>query len=427
MDILPDMAYKWRYLEHRLIQTLTQRGYQEIRLPLLEYTELFVRGIGEETDVVSKEMFTFEKSERSLTLRPEGTAGAVRAFLENGLHRTPSPQKLFYLGPMFRYERPQAGRQRQFHQMGVELLGISSAAADAEVILTAWTLLKQAGIPESAMKLEINSIGSGASRQAFVEGLKTILEPMLGHLCENCQERFTKNPLRMLDCKKEGCQTHYQGEIVQDYLEHSTPLNADWEACLQVKAILEANGLPVSINRRLVRGLDYYTGVVFEISSHLLGAQSAVCGGGRYDTLVQSLGGQATPATGFAIGLERLMMLTQTEPPAIQGVYIVCDDSSHAEAFQLASLLHQEGVPCEVDLSGRPFGKQLATAEKRHASIAVLRGTSEREAQHWQCKCLHTREQHTLSGEMVSVAHQIKHFVALSMPLDTIDTTPQTP
>ncbi|MFM7467934.1 MAG: histidine--tRNA ligase [Vampirovibrionales bacterium] len=416
VDILPQQASQWRFLEDTLLHTLRLRGYQELRMPLLEHTELFIRGIGEETDVVSKEMFTFEKSERSLTLRPEGTAGAVRAFLENGLHRTPSPQKLCYLGPMFRYERPQAGRQRQFHQLGVELFGVASPAADAEVILTAWSLLQQAGIPKEAMKLELNSIGSGASRVAFVEGLKHVLAPMLEALCDNCQERFTKNPLRMLDCKKDGCQAHYQGEAVQAYLETSTHLNAQWDECLQVKAILEYNGLPVTVNRRLVRGLDYYTGVVFEVSSHLLGAQSAVCGGGRYDTLVESLGGSVTPATGFAIGLERLMMLTQPEVPEEPSVYIVCDAPSHAEAFKLSACFHQVEMTCEVDVSGRAFGKQLATAEKRHAAFALIQGEGERQAGHWQCKHLETRTQHTVEGSLEDIVTKVQALMHAQMP-----------
>lgn len=395
VDLLPEDTRAWRALAQAVTDEMALTGYEEIRTPLLEPTELFVRGVGEETDIVTKEMFTFERADRSMTLRPEGTAGVVRAYLENGMHRRPSPQRLYYMGPMFRYERPQAGRQRQFHQIGAELFGAKGAPADAECILLAWRVLQRAGVPAEALSLQVNSVGSGESRARFVNGLKDLVRPHLDKLDEVHQQRYEKNPLRLLDSKDPYCVELFASAAFEQFLNDSIALNDAWDQCEKTIDLLKAMGVPVSINRRLVRGLDYYTGVVFEVSSNLLGAQSAVCGGGRYDNLVASLGGPDTPATGFGIGVERLMLLQQASIAPPPCVYIVTDQY-HADAFQLAATLRAEGIPCQVDLSGRAFGKQLASAEKAGAVLAVIRG--EEEARHggWVVKDLAAKTQSVL-------------------------------
>lgn len=391
-DILPDEARGWQWLEAQSRRVLSAAGYGEIRTPVLEHTELFCRGVGEATDIVSKEMFSFERSERGFTLRPEGTAGVVRAFIEQGLHRLPKPVKLFYLGPMFRYERPQEGRQRQFHQLGVEVLGIDTPLADAEAITLALEVLSALGI--SNYQLSINNVGNPESREAFRDGLKALLAPYLPQLCPDCQRRFELNPLRMLDCKVPTCQAVYQSESVQGFLQTFEWDEASTASFNELKAILTHLGIAFEVDPQLVRGLDYYTGTVFEISSVGIGAQSAICGGGRYNGLVQTLGGPETSAVGWAMGIERLMKLIT--PPEKSGLdyYLVTDQP--AEALKLAQTLRKKGKTAELDLTGKAFGKQLATASKREACHALVLGKEEVETQSLQVKNLKTSEQTTV-------------------------------
>ena len=306
-DILPDEMALWHKMEENAKRIFSSAGYGEIRTPVFEATELFARGVGDTTDIVNKEMYTFEKSERSLTLRPENTAGVVRSFIENGMHRLSAPVKLWYKGPMFRYERPQAGRQRQFHQVGVEMFGIKSPTADAEIIEIAVEYLNSLGLND--LEVEINSLGCPECRENFKNNLKSVLKPYYNDLCEDCQKRYEKNPLRLLDCKVGSCKEIFDKPEVKSVIQGDficEECNTHFE---ELKSYLDTLGIKYNVNKLLVRGLDYYNRTVFEIKSNDLGSQNAVCGGGRYDSLVANLGGPDTPAVGFAMGMERLASL----------------------------------------------------------------------------------------------------------------------
>ncbi len=388
-DIFLDKVALWHAVERTATQLLESAGYSEIRTPVFESTELFKRSVGEDTDIVNKEMYTFEKGDRSLTLRPEGTAGVVRAFIEQGLHRQPKPLKLFYSAPMFRYERPQAGRQRQFHQFGVEVFGADSPAADAEVIQLAMRLFERLGLPN--LVLEINNIGDSASRQQFRESFCQLIEPVLLEFCDTCQTRFHTNPFRMLDCKNSACQEHYSEPTVARFLASEWTSEASQKHYTQVTTILDYLKIPYQRNHRLVRGLDYYNATVFEITSTHLGAQNTVCGGGRYDSLVEQLGGPSTPAVGWALGMERLVSLVEDCALPALDYYIVTDQ--HASALALADQLRQQGKSVEVDLTARAFGKQLATANKRHAHSAIILGEAEASSGQLQIKFLSSGQQ----------------------------------
>ncbi|HEY9796695.1 MAG TPA: histidine--tRNA ligase, partial [Leptolyngbyaceae cyanobacterium] len=313
-DILPDEVGYWQQVEALARQILYRAAYQEIRPPIFERTELFERGIGEATDVVGKEMYTFNDRAtppRSVTLRPEGTAGVVRSFIQNSLYASGGVQRLWYTGPMFRYENPQAGRQRQFHQLGVEVIGSADPRADAEVIAIASDILRNLGL--KTLKLDLNSVGNVEDRQQYRQALVDYLTPYKDELDPDSQERLSRNPLRILDSKDKRTQEIAQAApSIQDYLGTYSQLHFE-----QVQQLLSDLGISYQLNPRLVRGLDYYTHTAFEIISDDLGAQATVCGGGRYDGLVEELGGSATPAVGWAIGLERLVLLLQQlgEPP----------------------------------------------------------------------------------------------------------------
>lgn len=305
-DVLPSQSYKWQYIEDAARDVARVFNFKEVRTPVFEHTELFLRGVGETTDVVNKEMYTFEdKGGRSMTLKPEGTAGVARMFIENGLANSPLPVKTYYITPAFRYERPQAGRLREFHQFGFEAFGSASPETDAEVIFAASSFLDRLGL--KGVKLELNSIGCPICRNEYNTALKKYFEPHLKDMCETCRVRFEKNPLRMLDCKEEGCKQITSGapEIL-DYL--CEDCNNHFES---VKSLLSAQGLEFTVNPRIVRGLDYYTRTVFEFISGDIGSQSAVCAGGRYDNLLKELGGADLPAIGFAAGIERLLLLME--------------------------------------------------------------------------------------------------------------------
>lgn len=390
-DIVGESLPQWQRLESIASDVLSKACYQEIRTPLFEYTELFKRGVGEDTDIVNKEMYTFEKGDRSMTLRPEGTASVVRSYIEQGMSRWPKPVKLWYQGPMFRYERPQAGRQRQFHQLGVEAFGSKSPALDAEVIQLAMAFLKQLGLPN--LTLEINNIGDAQSRQVFREQFRNLVQPKLGTLCDSCQRRYETNPFRMLDCKNPNCQQTYEEQEITDFLNSEWTTEDSQAHFKELTTLLEQLEIPYSRNVRLVRGLDYYTDTVFEITSNHLGAQNAVCGGGRYDGLVSQLGGPDTPGVGWAMGLERLIQLLPEQPVPVLDYYIVTDQ--WGAALKLAEQLREQGHTAVVDFSGKNFGKQLAVAAKQQARFAIILGKEEQEKQQVSVKDLSSGEQVT--------------------------------
>lgn len=394
-DIFGDEVERWEYVESMCRLQFQNCGYQEVRTPVFEATELFERGVGEGTDIVNKEMYTFEKGERRLSLRPEGTAGVVRAFVEQGMSRWPKPVKLYYFGPMFRYERPQAGRQRQFHQIGAELFGLDTPAADTEVILLAMGLFQKLGLPNLA--LELNNIGTHQCREKFKAAFKLQIQSALQELCEDCQTRYQTNPLRMLDCKRENCKSIYARPDIKSFLETDFTDEACQKHFAEVTRILDAMQVPYRRNPYLVRGLDYYTKTVFEITSSHLGAQNAVCGGGRYNHLMEDLGGPATPAVGWALGMERLMSLVSELPKRGLDYYLVTNQ--YAEAFRLAEQLREKAYRVEVDLSGKGFGKQLERAAKLGARQAIILGEAEIQNGQLQMKNLQTGDQQTLSPD----------------------------
>jgi len=378
VDLLPDHTPLWQHIEATARRHFQRAAVCEIRTPLLEATELFARGIGEATDVVGKEMYTFtDRGDRSCTLRPEGTASVVRAAIQHGL-LSQGPQRLWYGGPMFRYERPQAGRQRQFHQIGLEFLGVAAARADVEAIAIAWDLLADLGV--GGLALELNSLGSADDRARYRHQLVAFLQQHREQLDSDSQDRLTRNPLRILDSKNADTQA----------LLAAAPTLADAlapesrERFEQVKAGLSALAIPFSLNPRLVRGLDYYSHTAFEITSSQLGAQATVCGGGRYDGLVEQLGGAPTPAVGWALGLERLVLLlaqAAAAPAAVAPeIYVVSRGvAAEAEALRLARALRLAGRSVELDPSGAAFGKQFKRADRSGAAWALVIGEGELE------------------------------------------------
>ena len=408
VDLLPEQTRRWQAVESVAREHFRCAGLDEIRTPLLEFTDLFARGIGEATDVVGKEMYTFvDRGDRSCTLRPEGTASVVRAALQHGL-LTQGTQRLWYGGPMFRYERPQAGRQRQFHQIGVEFLGASSPRSDAEVIALAWDLLSALGI--QGLKLEINSLGTPEDRQRFRSELVGWLEERVEQLDPDSQERLSTNPLRILDSKNKGTQLLLN--------EAPTLLGALSEESIhrfdEVRALLTALQIPYQLNPRLVRGLDYYGHTAFEITSDQLGAQATVCGGGRYDGLIQQLGGPATPAIGWALGMERLLLVIAAAAQADPGgpaarltatsaplVYLINrGEQAEPQALTLARKLRAAGLAVELDGSSAAFGKQFKRADRSGAPWAVVLGDEEALAGQLRLKSLRGEgEEQQLSWE----------------------------
>ena len=373
-DLLPGQIGLWQHVEARAREHFRRSGITEIRTPLLEVTELFARGIGEATDVVGKEMYTFlDRGERSCTLRPEGTASVVRAAIQHGL-LSQGPQRLWYGGPMFRYERPQAGRLRQFHQIGVELLGFADACSDVEAIAIAWDLLAELGV--AGLELQLNSLGSSEDRARYREQLVTWLERRRDQLDADSQARIHTNPLRVLDAKHPGT----QALLAEAPSLASALSDASQARFAAVQQALTALGIPFVLNPRLVRGLDYYGHTAFEITSSQLGAQATVCGGGRYDGLVQQLGGPATPAIGWALGMERLvLLLSQAERPAAAlDLYVVSrGEAAATAALALARLCRQAGLAVERDASGSAFAKQFKRADRSGARWAAVIGEQE--------------------------------------------------
>lgn len=393
-DILPQEMSLWHKMEENALRIFSNAGYQELRTPIFEATELFARGVGDTTDIVNKEMYTFEKSERSLTLRPENTAGVVRSFIENGMHRLSAPVKLWYKGPMFRYERPQAGRQRQFHQVGVEMFGVKDATADAEVIELAVSYLNSLGLND--LEVEINSLGCPTCRENFKTKLKEVLKPYFNELCDDCKTRYEKNPLRLLDCKVESCKKIFEKPEIQEVIQGDFICEECSEHFTQLKSYLDALGIKYTVNKLLVRGLDYYNRTVFEIKSNNLGSQNAVCGGGRYDSLVKNLGGEDTPAIGFAMGMERLYSLIEkTESEKLSG-YIV--STNKVEALKLAKYLRDNNKSVDFDFAGKKFTKQMEKASKV-AEYAIILGEDELAQGYVSIKNLETSEQNKVQKE----------------------------
>lgn len=391
-DILPEDVGYWQHTEAIAREILGRAAYREIRTPIFEQTDLFERGIGEATDVVGKEMYTFmDRGDRSLTLRPENTAGVVRAFIEHNLYAQGGVQRLWYTGPMFRYERPQAGRQRQFHQLGVEVVGSADPRADVEVIALAMDLFKRLEIEE--LSLNLNSVGNLGDRQQYREALVNYFTPFKDELDPDSQERLTRNPLRILDSKANRTQEiATDAPSILDYLGDESKRHFD-----QVQALLTSLGIAYELNPRLVRGLDYYTHTAFEIISNNLGAQGTVCGGGRYDGLVKQLGGPDTPAVGWAIGMERLILLLQQLQPVLSDApdfYLVSrGEKAEAQAVHLAQILRQLDFSVELDLSGSAFGKQFKRADRSGAIACLILGDAEAENSTVQLKWLESGEQ----------------------------------
>ena len=377
-DILPDTVGDWNYVEGEIRELCRRFGYSEIRTPIFEHTELFQRGIGEGTDVVDKEMYTFtDRGERSITLRPENTASAVRAYLQNKLYAQSNLVKLFYIGSMFRYDRPQAGRMREFHQFGVEALGEAHPAVDAEVILLAMNLLEGLGLKD--LELSINSVGCPKCRSKYRTMLQDFFRDKLEDLCEDCRSRFERSPLRILDCKKDSDKPYMADApkitdcLCEECAEHFAKL----------KELLTSAGISFTHDSRLVRGLDYYTKTAFEIKYPPLGAQSAVAGGGRYDGLIEEMGGNPTPAVGFATGLERLLLALESQNllpeknRSVDAYVVALGETAQAEGFKLLNSLRQQGLSAAMDFAGRSMKAQMKQANKLGAKYSVILGEDE--------------------------------------------------
>lgn len=399
-DILPDVSAQWRYVEEKVRSVCDLYGYKEIRTPIFEHTELFLRGIGETTDIVEKEMYSFtDRGKRNITLRPENTAAVVRAYLEHKLYADTSLNKLFYIGPMFRYDRPQAGRYRQFHQFGIEAIGTSNAAVDAEIIILAVQFFKSLGLNE--LKLNINSVGCPKCRPVYREKLQAFLHDKLDELCHDCQSRYDRNPMRVLDCKNEKCTELSQGapEMADCLCEEcNTHFN-------QLKNLLKTANIEFVLNPRLVRGLDYYTKTAFEIQYSPLGAQSAVCGGGRYDGLIEECGGSSTPAIGFAVGLERVLLALEKQNllPNIEGTLdafvVALDVEAQALAFKILCDLRTADFKSDMDFAGRSLKSQMKQANKLGAKYAIIIGEDEVREASVMLKNMQTGEQEKVEAK----------------------------
>ncbi len=377
-DILPQDSFKWQYIEKTAREVAKLFGVKEIKTPTFEHTEVFERGVGDTTDIVNKEMYTFlDKGNRSITLKPEGTAGVARAFIENGLSNSALPVKLYYITSCFRYERPQAGRLREFHQFGIEVLGAESPYVDAEVILMAKTFFDKLNI--SKLTLYINSIGCKECRQAYQNALKEYYKRNIDTLCPLCKERLEKNPMRILDCKNEDCKTlNKNAPKILDYLCDDCNTHFD-----KVKELLTASGVEYKINPEIVRGLDYYSKTVFEFVSENIGAQGTVCGGGRYDNLIGQLGGGNIAGIGFALGIERLLLLMENIGAFVgedvkPTIYIASmGESAYSKAFELVNALRQKGIVAEMDLKERGVKAQFKYADKIGAKFVGVIGDNE--------------------------------------------------
>jgi len=402
VDILSDRSGKWQQLEQLLRTICANYNVKEMRTPIFEHTELFSRAVGDTTDVVSKEMYSFEdKKGRSITLRPEGTAGIARSYVENKLYALPEKlQKYYYMGPMFRYERPQNGRQRQFHQFGVEMLGLESPYVDVECMVMAVTVVEALGLKN--IKLHINSLGDEASRNAYREALKDHFRPVLNDLCYDCQQRFEKNPLRILDCKvdKEHPAMKDAPKTI-DYLSESAKAHFD-----KVCALLDDLEIDYELDVNLVRGLDYYSHTVFEVISDdpKLGAGATVGGGGRYSSMISELGGPDVPGVGFAFGMERLMIAMGDDMNEEEGldVYIMpLGEEAKDLSMQIITMLRANGFTCDMDQCDRGLKGQFKSADRYHAHFSMIIGEEEVQKEVVNMKCNHSKEQNIVPLENI--------------------------
>lgn len=398
-DILPDETGRWLYLEEQLRKIVGLFGYREIRLPTFEHTEVFSRGVGDTTDIVGKEMYTFtDKGGRSITLRPEGTSGVVRAVMENGLlGSAPMPLKAYYLQSCFRYEKAQKGRLREFHQLGIECFGASAPEADAEVICVAAMILKKLNIQK--VHLEINSIGCKTCRADYHAALKQYFSRHEDKLCDTCKDRLSRNPMRILDCKAEPCkEVAKNAPVVLDYLCDDCRKHFD-----TVKALLSAEGIEFTVNPTIVRGLDYYSNTVFEFIHDGVGTQGTVCGGGRYNGLVQEFDGAPTPAVGFGMGIERLLLAVEDEGITLKAddapvIYIASmGDEAKLKAAVLANELRGAGIFAEYDIVGRGLKAQMKYADKKGAVYTMVLGDTELESKTARLKNMQSGEEREIA------------------------------
>ncbi|MBN2358640.1 MAG: histidine--tRNA ligase [Deltaproteobacteria bacterium] len=405
-DILPGEVALWQTIEETARAICEAYGYQEIRTPVLEKTELFARGVGESTDIVEKEMYSFvDRGGDNLSLRPEGTAGVVRALIEHKMHAADPEVRVYYIGPMYRRERPQKGRYRQFHQIGVEAFGIAAPEVDAELMAMLYQFLREIGLPD--VVLDVNTLGDQSDRPRYLEALRAHFEQHRSELCEDCLRRIERAPLRLLDCKSERC--HAVALAAPLVLDHLGP--ASREHFDGVRRALDRLQVPHRVNPRVVRGLDYYTRTVFEAVSTGLGSQNAICGGGRYDNLVEQLGGPALPAIGYAQGIERLVMLVADKlalraPTAVALVPVASEQ--RAQALEIAALLRGRRIRCILDLAGRSVKAQLRRANRANAAFAVVLGEEEIRRGQVEIKPLVEGE----SAEQVAIASLVDRLTA---------------
>ncbi len=399
-DMMPNQAYKWQYIEKKWKETCDKFGFKEIRTPMFEHTELFQRGIGDTTDVVQKEMYTFnDHGNRSITLKPEGTSPAVRAFIEHKQYAEVQPIKLYYDIPCFRYEKPQSGRLRQFHQFGIETFGTPNMMADAEVFCLGYAFLTGMGIKD--ITLEINSVGCPNCREKHRAALKKFLLPKYDELCDTCKTRFEKNPMRILDCKSP----------VDQKLVEGAPMMIDWlcDECKddfdELKENLDALGIEYVVNPKIVRGLDYYTKTAFEFVTKSLGAQGTVCGGGRYDNLVEEVGGPPIPGVGFGLGKERLLMLMEAngveipEPEGVSVFIAIIGERARNYGLKLLRKLRLNGVKAEIDTLGRNIKGQFKYSDRLNSKYTVVIGENELDEGVVQVKDMARSEQKTVKLE----------------------------
>lgn len=399
-DVLPSEVYKNQYIEATCLTVAENFGYKEMRTPVFEHTELFQRGVGDTTDVVQKEMYTFDdKGGRSITLRPEGTAGAARSFLENGLSNEALPQKICYLTSCYRYEKPQAGRLREFHQFGIECFGATSPLADAEMIALAKRIFDELGVKD--LHLELNSIGCPTCRAEYHKALKEYFASRVDELCDTCRDRLDRNPMRILDCKSPVCsEIAKDAPVVLDYLCDECKEHFE-----KTKSYLDAMNIEYIVNPQIVRGLDYYTKTVFEFVADSIGAQGTVCGGGRYDGLIEELGGQHTPSLGFGMGLERLQLVMEAQgcefpEPSRPDLFIVAmGDKATLKAVEIAKDMRDEGYSVVYDLNGRSLRAQMKYADKISAKYNVVIGDNEVDTKSAVLKDMATGEQSNISLE----------------------------
>ena len=421
-DVLPSDSYKWQFVEKKMLETARLYGFNEIRIPVFEHTEVFLRSVGDTTDVVQKEMYTFDdKGGRSITLRPEFTAGVIRSAIEKGLVNGALPVKAAYVGGCYRYEKPQAGRLREFHQFGVECIGAASPNADAEVIALANHVLNAVGIEK--ISLEINSIGCPECRKDYLAALKSYFEKHIEELCDTCKDRLSRNPMRILDCKSPVCSAiAANAPVVTDYL--CDDCQNHFEA---VQRHLDAAGIEYTVNPHIVRGLDYYTRTVFEFVSGDIGAQSTVCGGGRYDGLISQMGGPSTASLGFAMGIERIMLLLEAQGTALPkpnycDLYVAAiGDRAETAATGICELLRKDGFKVQTDICGRGLKAQMKFADKTGARFTMVLGDNECESGNAKIKNMQSGEETEIRLDDISESlMRIMNSAALGELADSI-------